>query len=125
MPRPIAASDPVGKVFQALVHPVRRQLLGFLSTSGGRTLGELVSEIHLTCQTVTQHLDVLEEAGILVTRRFGREKLHYFNPVPLAEVFRDCVAPLITSEATALLAIRDEIEQTSDRKGATRRKRPA
>ena len=71
------------RVFKALADPTRRFLLDLLFERDGRTLTELESELEMTRFGVMKHLKVLEEAGLVVTRRSGREKLHFLNPVPI------------------------------------------
>src|SRR6186997_59362 len=71
------------RVCKALADPTRRFLLDLLFARDGRTLTELESELEMTRFGVMKHLKVLEEAGLVVTRRRGREKLHYLNPVPI------------------------------------------
>ena len=70
-------------VFKALADPTRRHLLDRLFERDGRTLTELESELEMTRFGVMKHLRVLEDAGLVVTRRQGREKLHFLNPVPI------------------------------------------
>ncbi len=74
------------RVFKALGSPARRRLLDALRKENGQTLGELCSHLDMTRQAVTQHLDRLERADLVVTVRRGREKLHYLNPVPIHEI---------------------------------------
>jgi DNA-binding transcriptional ArsR family regulator len=71
------------RVFKALADPTRRFLLDLLFARDGRTLTELESELAMTRFGVMKHLKVLAEAGLVVTRRSGREKLHHLNPVPI------------------------------------------
>src|SRR5216117_2873275 len=70
-------------VFKALADPTRRLLLDRLYERDGRSLTELESDLAMTRFGVMKHLRVLEDAGLVVTRRSGREKLHYLNPVPI------------------------------------------
>jgi uncharacterized protein YndB with AHSA1/START domain/DNA-binding transcriptional ArsR family regulator len=70
-------------VFRALADPTRRGLLDALFTQDGQTLGELCRRLTMTRFGVMKHLRLLEEAGLVVTRRRGREKLHFLNPVPI------------------------------------------
>ena len=70
-------------MFKALADPTRRFLLDRLFARDGRTLTELESELEMTRFGVMKHLRVLEDAGLVVTRRSGREKLHFLNPVPI------------------------------------------
>jgi len=74
------------KVFRALADPTRRHLLDRLHENNGQTLGELCERIGMARQSVSQHLDLLEEANLISTVRRGREKLHYLNPVPMHEI---------------------------------------
>ena len=71
------------RVFKALADPTRRFLLDRLFVRDGRTLTELESELEMTRFGVMKHLRVLEEAGLVVARRSGREKLHHLNAVPI------------------------------------------
>ena len=71
------------RVFKALADPTRRFLLDRLYERDGRTLTELEAELEMTRFGVMKHLRVLEEANLIVTRRSGREKLHFLNPVPI------------------------------------------
>jgi DNA-binding transcriptional ArsR family regulator len=73
-------------VFKALADASRRQLLDRLFENNGQTLSELCAGLEMTRQAVSKHLGLLEEANLVVTRREGREKLHYLNPVPINEI---------------------------------------
>jgi DNA-binding transcriptional ArsR family regulator len=73
-------------VFRALADPVRRQLLDSLHARNGQTLGELCEGRNMTRQAVTKHLAVLEAANLVATRKRGRDKLHYLNPVPIQDI---------------------------------------
>jgi uncharacterized protein YndB with AHSA1/START domain/DNA-binding transcriptional ArsR family regulator len=78
-----SASDD-GDVFKALADPSRRLLLDSLFDADGQTLGELVAQLPgMTRFGVMKHLRILEGAGLVATRKVGREKLHYLNPVPI------------------------------------------
>src|SRR5256885_10927285 len=70
-------------VFKALADPTRRLLLDRLFERDGRSLTELESDLAMTRFGVMKHLRVLEDASLVVTRRSGREKLHYLNSVPI------------------------------------------
>ena len=83
--------------------PTRRFLLDLLFTRDGRTLTELESELEMTRFGVMKHLRVLEQAGLVVTRRSGREKLHFLNPVPI-RLIHDRWIDKYTEGRTALLA---------------------
>lgn len=75
------------KVFKALADSSRRQLLDRLREKGGLTLGELCESHDMTRQAVTKHLTLLEAANLVVTKKRGREKLHFLNPVPINEIY--------------------------------------
>ena len=75
------------KVFKALGDPTRRKLLDLLYEQNGQTLGQLCEHLDMARQSVTQHLGLLEEANLVTTVRRGREKLHFFNPVPLQDIY--------------------------------------
>jgi DNA-binding transcriptional ArsR family regulator len=74
-------------VFRALADSTRRELLDRLYTRNGQTLGQLSDQMAMTRQAVSQHLAILEAANLVVALRRGREKLHYLNPVPIAEIY--------------------------------------
>jgi DNA-binding transcriptional ArsR family regulator len=82
----------VADVFRALDDETRRLVLDELAASDGKTLFEICSllamrhGLGLTRQAISQHLGVLESAGLVVTERRGRSKFHYYNPEPLAEI---------------------------------------
>jgi DNA-binding transcriptional ArsR family regulator len=71
------------QVFRALADPTRRFLLDLLLEREGRTLSQLEAEVDMSRVGVMKHLRILEDAGLVVTQRSGREKLHFLNPVPI------------------------------------------
>ena len=71
------------EVFRALADPSRRRLLDSLNERSGQTLRELCAGLDMARQSVSKHLAVLEDAGLVVTVRRGREKLHYLNAAPV------------------------------------------
>jgi DNA-binding transcriptional ArsR family regulator len=73
-------------VFRALADPHRRQLLDSLARADGQTLTQLCVPMPMSRIGVMKHLHILEQAGLIMTRRVGREKLHFLNPVPLENV---------------------------------------
>src|ERR1700722_11296270 len=73
-------------VFRALADPGRRRLLDSLNARNGQTLHELCADMHMTRQSVSKHLLVLEEANLVSTVRRGREKLHYLNAAPINDI---------------------------------------
>lgn len=106
----------IDKVFKALADPTRRELLDRLHARNGQTLSELCAELAMKRQSVTQHLGLLEDANLISVQRLGREKLHYFNPVPIHEIYDRWIRKF---EQTHLDALRD-FKSNLERK----RKRP-
>ncbi|MFL5734647.1 MAG: ArsR/SmtB family transcription factor [Chloroflexia bacterium] len=76
----------VEHVFKAVADHHRRHLLDLLSQTDGLSLNELCAHLPMSRFGAMKHLRVLEEAGLVVTRKVGREKLHYLNPAPIQEV---------------------------------------
>lgn len=74
------------RAFKALADASRRELLDALYRENGQTLGDLCAHLDMTRQAVSKHLNVLEEANLVVSVWRGREKLHYLNPVPIADI---------------------------------------
>lgn len=97
-------------VFKALADPTRRYLLDLLFKRDGRTLTELESELEMTRFGVMKHLRVLEQAGIVVTRKAGREKLHFLNPVPIRMIHNRWIDKYTERRVSALLELKDELE---------------
>lgn len=73
-------------VFKALADHHRRHLLDSLAQNDGQTLSELCEHLPMSRFGVMKHLDILEDAGLITTRKVGREKLHYLNPAPMQQV---------------------------------------
>jgi DNA-binding transcriptional ArsR family regulator len=101
------------RVFKALADPTRRHLLDRLFVRDGRTLTELESELEMTRFGVMKHLRVLEEASLVVTRRQGREKLHFLNPVPIRLIHDRWIDKYTERNVTALLHLKDQLEKPS------------
>jgi DNA-binding transcriptional ArsR family regulator len=99
------------RVFRALGDPTRRFLLDLLFARDGRTLTELESELEMTRFGVMKHLRVLEEAGLVVTRRSGREKLHFLNPVPIRLIHDRWIDKYTERPASALAELKSELER--------------
>ena len=98
------------EVFKALADPTRRGLLDALYERDGQTLTELEERLPMTRFGVMKHLLVLEEAGLVVTRRRGREKLHFLNPVPIRLVHDRWVSKYAEPWAAALTGLKRELE---------------
>ncbi|RSN08874.1 transcriptional regulator [Streptomyces sp. WAC 05977] len=97
-------------VFKALADPTRRFLLDRLFTRDGRTLTELESEVDMSRFGVMKHLKLLEEAGLVVTRKEGREKKHFLNPVPIRQIHDRWIDKFTERNVTALLDLKAELE---------------
>jgi DNA-binding transcriptional ArsR family regulator len=100
-------------VFRALGDPTRRFLLDRLYERDGRTLTELESELEMTRFGAMKHLRVLEDAGLVVTRRSGREKLHYLNPVPIRLIHDRWIDKYTERHVSALAELKQELEETA------------
>src|SRR5438034_10597192 len=100
----------VDAVFRALADPTRRSLLDELFREDGQTLSALEEHFSMTRFGVMKHLKQLEEAGLVVTRRQGREKLHYLNPVPIRLVHDRWVSKYAEPWAAALSGLKHELE---------------
>ncbi|SEE46348.1 ArsR/SmtB family transcription factor [Jiangella alba] len=101
------------RVFKALADPTRRFLLDLLFARDGRTLTELESELEMSRFGVMKHLRVLEDANLVVTRRSGREKLHFLNPIPIREIHDRWIDKYTEPHTTALLELKAELEDES------------
>ena len=100
-------------VFKALADPTRRFLLDRLYARDGRTLTELESELEMTRFGVMKHLRLLEDAGLVVARRSGREKLHYLNPVPIRLIHDRWIDKYTERRVSALADLKSELEETA------------
>ncbi|HEX5200955.1 ArsR/SmtB family transcription factor [Paractinoplanes rhizophilus] len=103
--------DDDDRVFKALADPSRRFLLDLLFERDGRTLSELESELEMTRFGVAKHLKVLEEAGLVVTRRSGREKLHFLNPVPIRLIHDRWIDKYTEHHVQALVDLKHTLEE--------------
>jgi DNA-binding transcriptional ArsR family regulator len=99
------------RVFKALGDPTRRLLLDRLFERDGRTLTELESGLEMTRFGVMKHLRVLEEADLVVTRRAGREKLHFLNPVPIRLIHDRWIDKYRERQVSALADLKHELEK--------------
>ncbi len=99
------------EVFKALADPTRRSLLDELFTRDGQSLSELERRLPMTRFGVMKHLRVLEEAGLVKSRKRGREKLHFLNPVPIRLVHDRWVSKYAEPWAAGLSALKHELEE--------------
>ncbi len=102
------------EVFRALADHSRRLLLDRLHARNGQTLSELCEGLAMTRQAVTKHLGILEEANLVATRKKGREKLHYINPVPIHEIGERWIRKFERSRLEALSDLKRALEQRED-----------
>jgi DNA-binding transcriptional ArsR family regulator len=98
------------EVFKALADPTRRQLLDRLFERDGQSLSALEDGLPMSRFGVMKHLKVLEEAGLVTTRRHGREKLHHLNPVPIRLIHDRWVSKYAEPWASALSELKTELE---------------
>ena len=101
------------RVFRALADPTRRFLLDRLFERDGRTLTELESELEMTRFGVMKHLRVLEESGLVVVRRSGREKLHFLNVVPIRLIHDRWIDKYTEHRVSALAELKEQLEESA------------
>ena len=102
------------KVFKALADASRRKLLDRLRKKGGLSLGELCEKHDMSRQAVTKHLALLEAANLVVTKKQGREKLHYLNPIPINEIYMRWIGKFEQSHVSALHNLKHALEEKND-----------
>lgn len=108
--RPMQDDD---RIFKALADPTRRFLLDRLFARDGRTLSELEAEVEMTRFGVMKHLRVLADAGLVVTRKSGREKLHFLNPVPIRLIHDRWIDKYTEHQVSALVDLKTKLEEGS------------
>ncbi|MDB4876605.1 MAG: ArsR family transcriptional regulator [Gemmatimonadetes bacterium] len=101
------------RVFKALADPTRRFLLDRLFERSGRTLTELESDLEMTRFGVMKHLRILEDAGLVVSRKEGREKLHFLNVVPIRLVHDRWIDKFTERRVSALTDLKRQLEEDS------------
>ncbi len=97
-------------IFKALADVTRRKLLDLLFARDGQTLTELESTLEMSRFGVMKHLRVLEHAGLVVTRKAGREKLHFLNPVPIRLIHDRWTRKYAEHHVCALLDLKADLE---------------
>jgi len=105
----------VDEVFRALADPTRRSLLDELFREDGQTLSTLEGRFEMSRFGVMKHLKQLEEAGLVVTRRRGREKLHFLNPVPIRLVHDRWVSKYAEPWAAGLSELKQRLESPMEK----------
>src|SRR5580693_6395455 len=102
-------------VFRALADPTRRSLLDELFKADGQTLSALEARLPMTRFGVMKHLRLLEEAGLVVTRRRGREKLHFLNAVPIRFIHDRWVSKYTEPWVATLSDLKHRLEDTMEK----------
>ena len=102
-------------VFRALADPTRRSLLDELFRKDGQSLGALEERFSMSRFGVMKHLRQLEEAGLVVTKKRGREKLHFLNPVPIRLVHDRWVSKYAEGWAAGLSDLKRELERSMEK----------
>jgi uncharacterized protein YndB with AHSA1/START domain/DNA-binding transcriptional ArsR family regulator len=105
----------VDDVFRALADPTRRSLLDELFREDGQTLHALEQHFDMTRFGVMKHLKQLEEAGLIVSKRRGREKLHFLNPVPIRLIHDRWVSKYAEPWTAGLSDLKHELESTMEK----------
>ena len=103
--------SPVKQVFKALADHTRRALLDSLFVNDGQTLSTLCAGLEMSRQAASKHLRILEGAGLIVSHRSGREKLHYLNPVPIQEIGERWISRFAARKAGAITALKQALEE--------------
>jgi DNA-binding transcriptional ArsR family regulator len=103
----------VDLTFKALADLSRRELLDRLHTRNGQTLSDLCAGLDMTRQAVTQHLALLEEANLIAVQRRGREKLHFFNPVPIHDIYERWIRKFERQRLQALHDLKAKLERSN------------
>ena len=101
-------------VFKALADPTRRLLLDRLFERPGQTLSELIDGIGMRRQSATRHLSLLESAGLVTCEWHGREKRHYLNAVPIANIGRRWMDKFSGQRAEAILNLKQALEKNEN-----------
>src|SRR3954471_13705382 len=104
-------------VFKALADRSRRQLLDRLHPEDGQRLGQLCERLALARQAVTKHLAILATANLVATKRQGREKLHFINPVPINDIAERWIGKFEPGRLTALSALKQCLERSGEQSG--------
>ena len=101
-------------IFKALADPTRRALLDRLFREQGQTVTQLIDGLDMRRQSAARHLAILEDAGLVSCQWQGREKLHYLNPVPIAEINRRWLDKFSGERAAAILNLREALQESDN-----------
>jgi DNA-binding transcriptional ArsR family regulator len=111
----MAAYNPdMDKIFKALADATRRQLLDQLYQRNGQTLGELCEHLDMTRQSVTKHLNILEEANLITVVWQGRNKLHYLNAAPIGDIYDRWIRKYDRHRMEALSELKQRLENADE-----------
>lgn len=97
-------------VFKALADPTRRHLLDQLFERDGRALGELDTDAEMTRFGVMKHLKVLQDAGLVTSRKVGRQRLHFLNPIPIRLIHDRWISKYTERRVSALTELKEQLE---------------
>lgn len=101
------------RVFKALADKSRRRLLDRLRARNGQSLGDLCEGLAMSRQAVTKHLRILENANLVATRREGRMKLHFINPVPINDIAERWIGKFERGRLNVLADLKRNLEGTN------------
>lgn len=104
----------IDKVFKALADPSRRQLLDRLRGADGLTLNDLCRDLDMSRQGVAKHLKRLAEANLIVTRRPGRQIVHFLNPVPIQQIADRWIGKYEQGRLRLLTQLKQDLEEEPD-----------
>lgn len=107
----VAYNRAMDKIFKALADSSRRQLLDQLFKKNGQTLNELCDHLEMTRQSVSKHLTILEEANLIVVEWKGRNKLHFLNADPIAEIYDRWIGKYERHRIEALRELKNMLEE--------------
>ncbi|SHE87571.1 transcriptional regulator, ArsR family [Seinonella peptonophila] len=107
-------------IFKALADPSRRILLDLLRVSDGQSLNQLCTPLDMSRFGVMKHLKILEEAGLITTRKVGREKLHFLNAVPIRHIYDRWISKYAEPWAIELTTLKNELESETKMEQKTR-----
>ncbi|MCH8896043.1 MAG: helix-turn-helix transcriptional regulator [Proteobacteria bacterium] len=99
------------RIFKALANRSRREIMDKLFARDGQTLNELCAIASFSRQAVSRHLQILEDAGLIVIHWSGREKLHYLNPAPVHEISERWLKKYARRRLTAISALKQTLEK--------------
>lgn len=99
------------QIFKALANKSRREVMDQLFAGDGQTLNELCDTASFSRQAVSKHLQILEDAGLIVTHWSGREKHHYLNSMPIHEISERWLKKYARRQMTAISALKKNLEE--------------